>query len=81
MPQAYCGTCGNSRAYVSYAGRLTSSKELKIQLMLAQVGYTPGWKCKNVKVKKSRGGMWEYKEDGGSGLLSSIEVFHLQGDR
>lgn len=80
IPQAYCGYSGNGRAYVGYEGRLTAGKEIQIRDILCQVGYVPGWKSKNVAIKRS-GGMWAYKEDGASGLLPSIEIFHLSGDK
>ena len=81
LDQAYCGYNAGSRAYVPYSGKLTAKKEQAICNLLAQCGYVPGWKCKDVVIKQVCGGMWSYKEDGGSGLLSSVEVFHLQGDK
>ena len=81
LPKAYCGYSGGSRAYVAYQGRLTADKYERIANLLAQTGYTPGWKCTNVRIEQTCGGMYSYKEDGAGGLLPSIEVFHLSGDK
>lgn len=80
IPQAYCGYSQSGKAFVQYDGRLTKDKESRICDLLCQVGYTPGWKSKNVAIKRS-GDMWAYKEDGAGGLLPSVEIFHLSGDK
>lgn len=83
LPKAYCGfrNSDGGKAYVEYSGNLTKPKLEAIEKLLESNGYYPGWKSTNVRIKRTGYKLFVYKEDGGSGLLSSIEVFHLQGDR
>ncbi len=73
LPQAYVGYNQNARIYCSYSGNLTKQKEKSINKKMREMGYTPGWKTKQVEIKKD-GNLFSYKEDGASGTVKLVEV-------
>lgn len=73
IPQAYVGYNQNARIYCSYSGNLTKIKEAHIRVMMRNKGYTPGWKTKQVEIKKD-GNLFSYKEDGAGGAVKLIEI-------
>jgi len=76
LPQAYVGYNQNARIYCSYSGNLTKQKEDSISKKMREMGYTPGWKTKQVEIKKD-GDMFSYREDGASGTLKLIEIISV----